>query len=63
MTKMALESPNVAIRVPEQMQIKLPDPPAGALWVRNGFVVSDWIVLAEDDWFWLDTVSPINPAW
>lgn len=60
---LAQRSPNIAIRVPDRLQIELPEPPLGGYWVRNGFVVWDWVDLHENDWFWLDTISPINPAW
>ena len=53
----------MAIRAPDKVQVKLPEPPVGAYWVRNGFVVWDWVELSEGDWFWLDSISPINPAW
>jgi hypothetical protein len=61
--QLARQSPNVAVRAHERIEITLPEPPVGALWVRNGFAVWDWVRLEEGDWFWLDTVSPINPAW
>lgn len=61
--EMALRSPNVAVRVSDPVQVTLPEPPVGHQWVRNGFAVWDWVDLAKGDWFWLDSISKINPAW
>lgn len=61
--QLAQRSPNVAVRVDTRVQLELPEPPAGFHWVRNGFIVWDWVDLHEGDWFWLDSISNINPAW
>ena len=62
LAKLAEQSPNVALRVPEFMQVRLPAAPDGGCWMRNGMPVDEWVVLKEGDLFWFDTVSEVVPS-
>lgn len=63
LVQLASRDPDIAFYATMDMDVELPEPPAGSHWVHNGFVVWDWVRVREGDWFCLDTRGLIKPEW